>query len=294
MPAVRTAPLTRAGAVRLNRARGVRLSRTRVVRPVTAIGGAGRRMERCPRSYHAMSRELAGVRSGCYCRLAVIFGIPERGIRARGMLVLRLLGRWLNVLFVLRGYFSGGRLSLDAARAAIEGNVIIHDRRVDHRPIDVSRVNDGRVDVHHGRVIREDAAIPTSADESHTAVSKAVVNAAIEPDVRAPVSAVPQIRAAAPAPIPGRPEHSDGRYHPGAGHPIVASIAISPIARRPKIAGPRANRLRINRQYWRTDMHGYPHRNLRRRRSRQSQQQSRNHQDIDNVGLTHKHPPNRN
>src|SRR5271170_7097612 len=112
MSAVRTVPLTRVGAVRLNR--------TRIGGPVTAIGGVGRRMERRPRSHHAMSRELASVRARCHCRLAVIFGIPERGVRARGMLVLRLLGRWRNVLFVGRSRFCSGWLSLDAARAAVE------------------------------------------------------------------------------------------------------------------------------------------------------------------------------
>src|SRR5271166_3734026 len=123
MAAVCTAPLTRVGAVRPNRTRAVLLSRTRVARPVTAIGRASRRMERRVRwlrRYHAVSCELAGVRSGCYCRLTVILGIPQRGVRARGMLVLRLLCRWRNVMLVGRSGFCSGWLSLDAALAAVE------------------------------------------------------------------------------------------------------------------------------------------------------------------------------
>lgn len=167
---------------------------TRSARPVTAIGRVGRRMELVIRSvgcYDAVPRELAGMRTRCDRWMAVIFRIPERGIRARRMFVLNLLVCCGDVMFVLRGHFSGGGPSLDAALSAIEGDVIIHNRRVHDCSVDVSRVNYGRVDMHDGRVIREDAAIPTPTAETYTAIAKAVVNPAIESNMRTPVSGMP-------------------------------------------------------------------------------------------------------
>jgi hypothetical protein len=73
---------------------------------------------------------------------------------------------------------------------------VIHD---DGAAVDVSDI--GHVHVHHGAVVEECAASPFAATKTYAAVSEAVVNAAVEADVRSPIASVPAIEAARKAPV---------------------------------------------------------------------------------------------
>jgi hypothetical protein len=69
----------------------------------------------------------------------------------------------------------------------------------------VGVVNNGGVHVADVGVISKVPAIPPAAEEADAAVPEAVINAAVEADLRSPVSAMPKESAAAPAPIPWSP-----------------------------------------------------------------------------------------
>src|SRR5271170_7270719 len=102
---------------------------------------------------------------------------------------------------------------------------------MDDSPIHVGGVNHCRVDVHHGRVVREDPAIPASADETDSSVPKSIINAAIKSNVRAPIACMENVPDAAPAPISRSPKEPDSRSHdPGARHPEISGRPVRPIS----------------------------------------------------------------
>jgi len=119
--------------------------------------------------------------------------------------------------------------SRDAAFAAVKRDVgiVVHD----HRIVDVDVGDVDRIDMHDGGVVEESAAAPFAADEADAAIAKAVINAAIESNVRSPVAGVPHVEAVVPAPVTRGPEHAHGRDYPGSGHPVVTIVvAPGPIA----------------------------------------------------------------
>ena len=144
-----------------------------------------------------------------------------------------------------------------SALAAVEGHVrfVIHDDCAVH--VDISDYRG--VHVHHSGVVEEMAFAPFAAIEAVTAVSKSVINAAIESDLRSPVAGIPNVKAVVPTPVARGPQIAGfGRFYPRAGHPVVAVIVIpSPVTGRPHIAVAGADRLLVDGQWGRTD----PHRN---------------------------------
>src|SRR5580704_19679414 len=97
--------------------------------------------------------KLARLRGRGDRRLAMILGSQQGAIRAGGVFVLSLHGRWRDVMLVLRGAFGGGRLGCDSAGSAVIANVIVHGNVVDDGAIDVRVVNHGGIYAHHGDVI---------------------------------------------------------------------------------------------------------------------------------------------
>src|SRR5208283_4817052 len=146
------------------------------------------------------------------------------------MFMLGLRGQGRGVWLVRVAFFFASRPRLNAAIATVKRDmIVIHDHVA---LVHVPHIDD--IDIHDGAVIEEAAATPLAAPEADAAVSEAVVNAAIEADVRSPVAGVPRIKAAAPSPVAGGPEHANGRYDPGAGNPVVAAVVIpGPVARGP-------------------------------------------------------------
>jgi hypothetical protein len=123
------------------------------------------------------------------------------------------------------------------------GAVVNDDRLV----VNVGYISD--VNIGHAPVVIEAVSAPVAAVETVAGVAIAVIDAAIEADVRSPVTIVPSIKTVIPAPIAWRPKHSDGSLHPSAGDPIIAVVVIPrPITRCPDITLTRANRLNVNWQ----------------------------------------------
>jgi hypothetical protein len=166
--------------------------------------------------------------------------------------------RRLNVVLVFVAGFLRARPSLNAARTAVEAGVavvVVHD----HRAIHIHVAVEAAADVQHGAVIREVPAIPASAHEAHSAKPEAVVDSAIEADVRAPVACVESIHSTRKAPIGRGPQDAyHRRLHPHAGNPVVAAFPIGPVAGVPEIPIARNHRLHIHRQRRRSKPHADP------------------------------------
>jgi hypothetical protein len=195
--------------------------------------------------------ESAGSWCGRHIRPAVVHRGELRTIRSCSLLMLSLHTGHLDVVFP--GYLPiSGRLTRPDATSAA---VVAHTGRsaVDDPGV-IGVVNDGHIDVIHGAIVGEMPMIPSSAKITHADVSKTVVDAAIEPDVRSPVTSAPAITTVTPAPIPRSPEHADGRsQHPGAGYPVIVIVAIGPIPGRPDVTLSRTWRLFINGNFGRRD-----------------------------------------
>ena len=86
-------------------------------------------------------------------------------------------------------------------------------------------------------VVVEVPAAPVAALVPDADIAKAVIDAAIEADVRTPVATVKAITVIVVAPVAGRPERTlVGSLHPSAGNPIIAALTPAPVAGRPQIA----------------------------------------------------------
>jgi hypothetical protein len=162
-----------------------------------------------------------------------------------------------RVLFVRSDQFLGRGLVLNAVGSAVVGDVggVDDGCLLDNGPIDVD-VGDN-VDVHADNrgVVGEDAAIPPAARKANSHVAAAVVDAAVEADVRSPVPPMEGVSAAEPAPVTWGPQGADvGGGHPGTWDPVVTKETPMPVSRRPHQVGGRARRLLINGQGGRREL----------------------------------------
>jgi len=215
----------------------------------------------CRRAGVSVEGRRAG--SGGYRRAPVVRGGKLRAVLCGEVLVLRLDAGRLDVLLMHGLSFLRVGTSLDAARATVEAGVAcIHDGVVhDDVAVDINVGELAATEVGDGAVVEEVASAPLAAVKAYAAVTKAVVNAAIETDVRAPVTAVEEIDAAFPAPVGGRPEEAFIGWHdPDAGNPVVtAVIGVSPVSGRPDVAVTGADGLSIDGKYRRCETYGDNH-----------------------------------
>jgi len=165
--------------------------------------------------------------------------------------VLRLVAGRSYMPLTRGSQFLGRGGVLYATRTAAVGNVaVVHDRvSLHNRPVDVGGVNDGLIHAHDRGVVGKLVAAPLAAGEADPPVAKAVVDASVIAYVPTPIATMEPIVAAEPAPIVGCPQRTLIRsHHPGAGHPVVVSIAPGPVARCPHQVGFGAQGLLVNRQ----------------------------------------------
>jgi hypothetical protein len=148
------------------------------------------------------------------------------------------------------------------ATVVTDPRIVVDDNRL---VVDVRYVGD--VNVGHATVVIEPVALPIPAEKSRAGVAKAIIDAAVETDVWSPVAAIPNVETVIPAPVAGRPKHSDGSKHPSARNPVVAIVVIPcPVARRPDIALSWTQGLNINGQRGWSDPDRNPNADLRGRR----------------------------
>jgi len=142
----------------------------------------------------------------------------------------------------------GPRSVGDAAPASVVGDagVVVDD---DSAVIDVGDAGTDPID---GAVVVEGVAIPVAAVIADAGVTKAVVDAAIEADVAAPVTAMEAPAIVVPAPVAGGPESTIvGRGAPCAGDPVVARRRPAPVTGSPDVVGFGGFRLIVDGQGWR-------------------------------------------
>src|SRR6266852_1387602 len=136
---------------------------------------------------------------------AVIFRSEVRPVGAGVVLVRGLLPRRLKVLLPPVRLLSGAFPRTDSAGSAVEAGAVHRRVAHDHSLVDVRVVNHCGVYARHRRVIGKVFASPLAAAEADAAVSVAIVHAAIEADVRAPVAGMEDVHAFIPSPITRRP-----------------------------------------------------------------------------------------
>src|ERR1700687_3910159 len=155
------------------------------------------------------------------------------------------------------------RTRLNPAASAVVANcpAVVHDHS---SVINIPHIGDAHIG--HGTVVVNLSSAPFPAVKSLARVSESIVDSTVEADVRSPVACVPQVKPISPTPVSRRPQHANGCYHPGAGHPVVAVIIVpSPVARRPEIARAGTDGLCVNRQWRRPHANRDAHGDLRKR-----------------------------
>jgi hypothetical protein len=142
------------------------------------------------------------------------------------------------------------RTNVDATTTAVVGDAV--DGRVVDDDRAVIDVGDPRgVDAVHSAVVVEVVALPITAVIAASRIAEAVVDAAVEANVRTPEAAVKDVAAAEESPISGGPESSiEGWSAPGAGNPVVARRSVSPVPGSPEIVGSGGFGLFVFGQRW--------------------------------------------
>ncbi len=102
------------------------------------------------------------------------------------------------MLLVGRGLILSGRTRGDATFATVIADAV-HCRIVGHRSV-VSVVNVGDAHVIHGSVVLELPVVPAATLITLAAVAEAIIDPAIETDLRTPVAFIESKSAAVPSP----------------------------------------------------------------------------------------------
>src|ERR1700676_540187 len=153
-----------------------------------------------------------------------------------------------DVLLAIDRQFDRRRSRMNSAIATVVADPVDVGIVVDHGGV-IGVVNLVDIYVVHGGVVVEAIAIPASAFVAESAVTEAVIYAAIEADMFTPISAVPKVRTTSPTPVTRSPEVSNlRRDDPGSGNPVVVFliVVVGPIAGSPDVAISGANRLLIH------------------------------------------------
>ena len=208
--------------------------------------------------HYARTFKVPGSCRRRYRWLPVVHGSKLTAVRSRCVLVLGLCCYRRCVLFVRVSLFLRRRSPVYSTRTVKAGAV---DRRVvvDHRLV-VNVVNFCHVHVVHRPVVEEIVSPPIPALVTFSAVPVAVIDPAIETDVRSPVTSVPYVHSVVPSPVTGCPQEARRRRkHPCAGHPVIIFIvvAVCPVAGRPNIIFAGTNRLYVHRQRGGRDSNRY-------------------------------------
>jgi hypothetical protein len=179
--------------------------------------------------------------------MAAVNGCPLVPAFGRALLMRHLRGGCLNVPLshgdpLLRRWPSG-----DPTRT-IEAGSAASDRMVS--AIDIGVTNDRGINIRNRGIIVEGSTFPTAAVVSDTSVAETVVYAAIKPNIRSPVTGMPDVKPSGVTPIARRPKKSDfGRIGPVSWNPVVSIVAIGPIAWYPYVTIGWARRLIIDPQW---------------------------------------------
>lgn len=182
-------------------------------------------------------------------RPAAIDGCQLTAIPLGSLEVLLLDRGWIDVALMLSLKLLRTRADGNAAIAAVVADtvvVVVDDGYV--VLVDVSDV--GAAEVADAGVVEEAVAAPFATFITCSEVAESVVDSAIEPDMRTPVTVMEVVEATLPAPERRGPEETAlRRQDPCAGYPVVALRTIGPVARGPDVAVAGADGLDIDRKH---------------------------------------------
>src|SRR6266566_8059266 len=146
------------------------------------------------------------------------------------------------LFFLRRPHCRSARPAIEADSRCTGFNV--NSLLVDMSDRDVTKIVDRSI-------VDEHAIVPPATLITDAAVTKAVIDSAIETNVGAPIACVPYVDSIAPSPIARRPQQGYcRRQHPGARNPVISNRANPPIAGDPYVTGCRNRGLLVDRQFW--------------------------------------------
>jgi hypothetical protein len=183
------------------------------------------------RTYIAVSRK--GPADGRSGRSAMVYVGKLSSVGAGSALILHLCTHGSGMGLAVSCQFLGSGPYLQSARSAVETNARAAPAFLSIGAfVDVVHISDVHVVV--GAVVVEMPAAPVAAFVANADVAKAVIDATVVADVRAPVTTVEPITVMPVAPVAGRPERPlIGSLHPSAGNPVVTGGSPCPVAGRP-------------------------------------------------------------
>jgi hypothetical protein len=185
------APIGAAGAGRI-----VRVARFRaVVSPGRAAGSA--------RPHCARASQLSRPSGGRHIGPAMVYGSKLCAVIVRPHFVLPLQGSGFDVPVAARNNFTGGWASSEPAGTAIVADAIYREIVRYRTVVNVGEVP--RADIGHRPVIKEGPTPPFPTYKAHPWVTEAIIDAAVEAHVGAPVTRMPDECGATPAPVTRRP-----------------------------------------------------------------------------------------
>lgn len=93
--------------------------------------------------------------------------------------------------FARRSFLAGIRPCRNAAAAAVIAYTVIHNSiSAYYGAVNIGITYYGAVHINHGCIVPEPVAMPATAAETYAKVAAAIVDAAIETDLRSPVTCV--------------------------------------------------------------------------------------------------------
>jgi len=189
----------------------------------------------------------------------MVLGGELIAIGPSGRFMLLLYSRRRDVRLVRKFLLLSRGARGDAASTAVETDVA---DVADHRLL-VYVVDDVHIYIVHAAVVEKVSARPVATRVTVANIAEAVIDSTVEADLRTPVSGIEHVGAVTPTPVAGRPQQTDlWRFYPRTRNPVIpAIVGVTPVTRRPNVSIARTNRLRVNRQHGRCDVHRQ--RNLR-------------------------------
>lgn len=156
--------------------------------------------------------------------------------------------------FSFRCLLLGRRTRCNSTVAAVIAHAVYRDI-VDDRFVDVDIANHRGVHATDCGVVIKIISAPVAALVSGAIVSKTIVHAAVEANLRAPISGVPQVAAATPAPPSRSPQQTNRRGDdPCAWYPVIVITVPCPVTGGPDVVWPGAKRLIVYRKWWRCNV----------------------------------------
>lgn len=189
----------------LRSSRVIRHSRSRIIRRPANVGWARRSRGRRGGVYMRRGRHRACRSHGR--RRAMISSRQLTSVGACGVLMGDLVGRRWCMRFPPGCGLLRCRRRSSPARAveACSGRVVINYCRV------IGIVNNRGVHLGNRGVIRIVTALPCATEETNSAIAEAIINPAVESNMRSPVTSVEAVKTAGKAPIGRCPQDANSR-----------------------------------------------------------------------------------